>query len=494
MSAAITWAQLKAKYPQGGQTQPQQNNGIQNTPQQSQPTTWAALRAKYQNYQAPAAPAQQPQSLAQKFFGGAKDANTMLGNFSEGVAKSEVGAVQNLGHEVAGLAKPGSPMSVGAKTNFFSDPNALKTQGKAQAVGKFVGDVAPYLTGAGEDEGIVSGAAKIASRAAANTAIGSAQTGSLKQGAEIGAGGELVGGVGGKILKGIGETAAKMFIPKSDAEAGMLQTYKASNSLVDRIKSVLTGNKPKAPSTSASTAFQKGLAGTESMIGVQAKRAQNKIWNGLIKPALKQASTPVDMNKFFSDAEAQIVKENPELGRQKSLLTALSSIKDEYAGVKTQTLEQLQKLKEGWANFVPDKAYKGQPITGAYNDVRNTLSNQARTHIYNALGSNVKQAYLDYGNLYGITALGRKSMTGAIKGGTGTSLKNLIEMATIPIGTIGGQILYKIGQIGEFAGPAGAKTLKDIISGTAPNQTGTNQTPSAGTLQSNMFPTAGQNQ
>ena len=476
-----------------------------NTQQATKPMSASQWLA--QNSQPPAptgTQTQQPTSFASKFFNGAGNA---ANNFSQGLAQGEIKQASNLG----GLVDKGLSTIPGGVGKFFSGgvqqnqrvqtSPALQDTSAAQTAGDITSQVAPYFTGAGEDEAIASEVGKLASRVAANSAIGTVQTGSPKSGAEIGAGGEFVGGLAGKALEGIGATAAKIFIPKSDAEAGMLQSYKASNTLLDRIKSVISGGKVKAPSTAGSTAFEKGLMGTESMIGVQAKRAQNKLWSGLIRPALKSVTNPVDMDKFFSDAEASIIKDNPELGRQKSLLDALQSVKEDYAGVKTQTLEQLQKLKEGWAEFVPEKAYKGQSIAGAYNDVRNTLAGQARTQIYNALGDNVKQAYLDYGNLYGITALGRKSMTGAIKGGTGTTLKNLLERFTVPIGTIGGQTLYKIGQIAEFAGPAGAKTLQDILGSVSasnnqsqPQDQQNNQSPTQGTLQSQVFPTQQQNQ
>lgn len=468
---------------QKGSTTTPSNNGGGGTNQA--PMNVSDLIAKYQNptpaTSATTAPTTaQPQSFWTKFKGAAK-------NVAEGVAKSEISTAQGAGQAVLkGTDALGITKDQGNDT--FSKNSALTTpQGTAQTAGDIVGTIAPYFTGLGEEETagkiaetiggladkmglkaeslIPKVATALTKRAAAftgNTAVGTAQTGSPKEGAIVGAAGEA-GNALGSILKGVGKTAAQIFIPKSDAEAGILQSYKANNSLLDRIGTIVSGTGTKSPSTAASSAFDKGIMGTESMMGVQAKRAQSAIWSKVISPALDQAKDPVDMDKFFSDAETSIKSENPELGRQNTLLNALDSVKEDYSGVKTQTVKQLQKLKEGWADFVPEKAYKGQPIAGAYNDVRNTLASQARKYIYNAVPSNVKQAYLDYGNLHGITALGRKAMTGAVKGGTGTSLKNIMEMLTIPIGTVGGQTLYKVGQLGEFTGAAGARTLEDLL-------------------------------
>lgn len=267
----------------------------------------------------------------------------------------------------------------------------------------------------------------------------------------------------GNAVKSVGEGIAKVFIPKSDAEAGMLQAYKASTPFLERVKNVLGIGSGKAPSTAASAAFDKGLMGTESGIGVQAKRAQTKLWTGLIKPALTQSEEKVNIPSFLQEAEQKITSETNDPTRLGILKNALASIKEDFGDVKDVSLAQLQKYKEGWAEFVPEKAYKGQPIAGAVNDVRNTLASMARQKIYGALGDNVKQAYLDYGNLHGITALGRKAMTGTVKGGTGTTLKNIIEMTTVPIGTLGGQTIYKAGQGIELLGRAGASTVRDVL-------------------------------
>ena len=272
----------------------------------------------------------------------------------------------------------------------------------------------------------------------------------------------------GKGIEAVGQGIGEMFIPKSTAESAMLQTYKATTPLIDRIGAILGLGGKEAPGTAASTAFDKGLVGTEQMLGVGAQKAQTKLWDNLIDPALKQSDAKITMSDFFKQAEDKITTETNDPTRKGVLLNALNSIKDDFKGVEDISLKQLQKYKEGWAEFVPEKAYKGQPIAGAVNDVRNTLAGMARQTIYGELGSNVKQAYIDYTNLYGIKQLGIQAGTGitnVIKGGTGTSIKNILEQTTIPIGTLGGQIIYKVGQGVELLGAPGARIVRNLLYG-----------------------------
>lgn len=279
---------------------------------------------------------------------------------------------------------------------------------------------------------------------------------------------EMVGGPAaslvGKGLMAGGETAAKLFIPTNAKEAALMQGYKAANPFWDRVTNLFTGGGEKAPTTMAQTAFDKGLMGTETGIGIRADRAATKLWDDAISPALKQSKQKVDMASFFKEAEQQIIRDNPELGRQKALREALDAVKSDYKGKKTMTMEQLQDLKKGWAKFVPQKAYRGKDIAGATNDVNNILADTARQKIYDAVGDNVKQAYIDYGNLLGLQELGQRSMTGGkLKGGFGSFWSAIKDTALVPSGTIGGQTVYKAGQGVEFLGKPGARTIRDLL-------------------------------
>lgn len=288
-----------------------------------------------------------------------------------------------------------------------------------------------------------------------------------KTGATYGAleavGGPVAAGIGKFVLKPLGETIAKAVIPTSAREAQSLQIYKANNSFVDRMKGLLSGTE-KAPKTAGQTGFDKGFVGTESMIGVQARQAKQKLWGDVIGPALKAAPEKVDMPAFFADLEKDIVTKTPELSRQKELLNALQALKEDYKDAGQVSLETLQKYKEGWAKFIPDKAYMGKPISGAFKDVTNMAAGKARGAIYEVVGPEVKKAYLDYGNLQGLMELGQKATAGTkLKGGAGSFVHALYEMTAVPTGTIGGQTLYKLGNGMEIIGAPGARTLREVL-------------------------------
>ena len=288
-----------------------------------------------------------------------------------------------------------------------------------------------------------------------------------KQGLEMGAmeavGGPIIKGIG-KIISGTGEKLAESAIPTSAVEAKLLQTYKAGKGFFQRIGDALLGKESKAPITAAKTAFDKGLMGTESMIGVQGKRAATNIWDNFLAPQLEKSPVVVDMQSFFKEAEQQIIKETPEISRQKSLLNALESFKEDYANVKTVPIKQLQNFKSGWAEHIPEKAYKGEDIAGAANNVKNTLAGISRSKIYSALGPEAKQAYIDWGNLQGIQELGQKAMTGGkMKGGFGSFWSAIKDMALTPVSTVGGQSIYKVGQGVELVGSPNLRFVRDLF-------------------------------
>lgn len=257
----------------------------------------------------------------------------------------------------------------------------------------------------------------------------------------------------GPALKGVGEAVFKTAIPLSAKEAVFEQAYKAGETI-------------KKPLTTALTALEKGLMGTESQLGVKAKQGASELWNKTISPALSAVKEKINIKDFFKEAEQNIIKENPEPARQKDLLKALQSMKDDYKGIKDITYEQLQTFKEQWAKFVPQKAYKGEDIAGVYNEVKNTLSGIARDKIYTKLGDDIKQAYLHYGNFKNLEELGQKAMTGGkLKGGFGGFVSGVKDLILTPVLTYGGQALYRTGQGMEFIGEKGAKTIGDLLKG-----------------------------
>ncbi len=262
------------------------------------------------------------------------------------------------------------------------------------------------------------------------------------------------------IIKATGKAISTKAIPLSAQEAKYVQAYKAKTSFWDRMASITD----KSPQTAGKTAFEKGLTGTETNIGIKAKRTADSLWKNMLEPKLKQSTVKVNMPSLFDDAEREIIKKNPEVARQKDLLEALQSLRDDYSKVGDVNMMDLQNFKKGWAKFVPEKAYKGKPIAGAFNDMKDTVSGVARKKIYEVLGPEAKKAYIDWGNLQGLQELGQKAMTGGkLKGGFGGFWSAIKDMALTPAMTIGGKTVYRVGQGIELIGTKGAKTVADLF-------------------------------
>lgn len=268
----------------------------------------------------------------------------------------------------------------------------------------------------------------------------------------------------GESLKGMGKSLYQFLIPRSKREAQLLQAYKAKTPLLERFKIAVKGAPTKGPRTVAETAFEKGLKGTESSMGVQASRASDEIWDKVISPRLKESTEEIDMTSFLDELGKTIVKETPEMSRQKSLLEGLNALKEDYKNVGKISLEQLQDIKSGWAEFIPEKSYQGKSIAGAFKEVTAKAADKARTKIYESLGDDVKEAYLDYGNLKALKELGQNAMTGGrLKGGFGGFWSAIKDMALTPVATISGRVIYKVGEGIEVVGEKGAKTLADLV-------------------------------
>lgn len=272
----------------------------------------------------------------------------------------------------------------------------------------------------------------------------------------------------GSGLKSAGEISYRTAIPMEESTARALQSYQASKpTLSERVMGFFTGKDGKIatpPIRESETAARYGLSGTEWQIGVQAKKASNGIWNDTIKPALEASKEKNDMRAFFGDLKDRIISETPDLTRRRLLLRAWESMKSDYSKVNFVSDLKLQEYKSGWAKFVPEKVYKGKPIAGALNDVRNMASQEARSILYQKLGENVKQAYLDYGNLQSIIEAGVKSVDALRSKGVSKQIwEFLVDKTITPISSYGGKVLYKTGEGFEFIGKEGLKKIGDIL-------------------------------
>lgn len=270
----------------------------------------------------------------------------------------------------------------------------------------------------------------------------------------------------GRVLKAAGPKIADAVLPRSMYEARVLQTAKAAQPWWQRVADTMRGRVGRGPQTVAKTIVQRGLAGTETGLGVQAKRATRMLWNKTIQPALKQSRTKIDMPSFFDEIEAHIVNTNPELARQADLIEALQSLRQSYERVGDVSLEQLQRFKQGWAKFVPEKSYLGKPIGGAFNEVKDMAADQARREIYAELGPDIRKAYLDYGNLTNVIEHGQKAMTGQLRrGGFGGFWSAIKDTALTPVATVGAQVVYRTGKGLELVGAPGARVIRDLLPG-----------------------------
>lgn len=275
---------------------------------------------------------------------------------------------------------------------------------------------------------------------------------------------ETVSGAIAPTVKKVGEITYKGAIPLSKKEAGLVQAYKAKYPLLERIRAAITGKTlPGDPTTVGETAARQGVWGTESMIGVQAKRAKDNLWNSIVEPALKSSKEKIDFKTFAGEID-EIIKQIPENTRRKTMEKAFEAFKQDYATEGAMDLLRLQSLKEGWTQFLGQKAFRGEELGNAFREVQKIASQLARNKIYKAVPSGVKEAYWDYGNLKGLMEIGQKAMTRAkFQGGAGSFVSGVFDKAVTPVATSGGKTIYTVGEGLDFVGDIGKRTLGELF-------------------------------
>lgn len=270
----------------------------------------------------------------------------------------------------------------------------------------------------------------------------------------------------GRVLKQSGEGAYKTTITPQESTSRAMMAYDVKQpSLSGRIKNFFRGEGVgEKPITEANTAARQGLVGTEYQIGVQAKQASSRIWSDVVGPRLEKVKGKINMKSFLEQVEKDINK-TPDLTRRGVLKEALDVIKEDYKKVSGFNLKKLQEYKEGWAEFVPEGAYKGKPIGAAVKELHNMMADRARSTIYKYAGEDIKQAYIDYGNLKSIEKAGLKSTLGdpAAKSFGRGVWEFVMNKAVTPVATLAGKVLYKTGEGLEFIGKPGAKTVGEVV-------------------------------
>lgn len=334
------------------------------------------------------------------------------------------------------------------------------TSGK---IGNVVGETLPYLIPTRAAAGAASKGVALAGRVGLNTAIGTAQSGDIKEGLAIGLGSEVLGAAA-KPFMATGKAIAKLPIANTARDAFIEQVYKSKNTLVDRIGAIVGAKKIKGgvPQLTKDTAFDFAFKGTAGQIGVQARRASQKLWKDVVSPALQSVEQEVDINKFFDAAAKDIVEKNADNTAQRVLLKALNTIKKDYKDTTAISIERLQKLKESWSKPLPESAFSGKDIVSPVNQLRKDLSDKARNTIHSLLDDPViRKAYIDYGNMVGLRQLGIKAETG--KKFSTDILNKLKNNILEPVLTIGGRVIYRTAQGVEFIAPAGMKNLYELF-------------------------------
>lgn len=270
----------------------------------------------------------------------------------------------------------------------------------------------------------------------------------------------------GRVLKEGGKGAYSTTITPQETTARATMAYDAQQpSLVGRVKNFLNNEKTEGkPITESDTAARFGLVGTEYRLGVQAKQVASKLWDDVVSPRLDSVKGKINMKSFLGEIEKEIGK-TTDLTRRGVLKEALDVVKEDYKKVSGFNLKKLQDYKEGWAEFVPEGAYKGKPIGPAVKEVHSIMADKARQLIYKYAGDDIKQAYIDYGNLKSIEKAGLKSTLGdpASKSFSRGAWEFVMNKAITPVATVFGKVLYRTGEGLEFIGDSGAKTVGDIV-------------------------------
>lgn len=308
---------------------------------------------------------------------------------------------------------------------------------------------------------VAMAASKPAGKAAKATSEKTQQLGA-KVGKEVSEGLKSTGQITKSSGKGLYETAFDL----TTREAQMVQAFKAKVPLKERVMSFFTGKQIEgAPRLASQTALEKGIAGTESMVGVQAKKQAQSLWDDTIAPAVKGINKKIKTADMFKAVQNQI-DDVADASKRKVFQKALESIKDDYKGISSLDYTTAQQIKSELAKSLPEKMFRGANVTGAANNVRKFMADYIRKQTYEQLKDvNIRQSYLDWGNLSDLTKFGVKAMTtGKLKGGFGSFVSGMWDLAVTPVKTVGGQVLYKAGNGMQFLGEKGIKTFGDYLS------------------------------
>lgn len=299
--------------------------------------------------------------------------------------------------------------------------------------------------------------------------------GQLETGAEILAGGgaglakdALVGGVNllskgispvtGLVKKG-GEVLYKSAFTPSVREAENILAYEASQpATFSRLygAGAIKGNSAFKPITVGETALRSGVAGTEKQVGVQAKRVADTLYKKEIAPAVDSIDSVITKDELFAPIKERIAGIT-DPSKRKAYEDAFEALAEDYKDVTQYTFKEAQKLKSEIAEFTPAKVFRGQDVANEFRMLKADMADAIRQKTYDALKDvNIKQKYIDYGNLQELQKVGVKAISeGGLKGGFGGFWSTIYDTAMTPVKTVGGKVIYHIGDKLQVTAPKG---------------------------------------
>jgi hypothetical protein len=293
----------------------------------------------------------------------------------------------------------------------------------------------------------------------------------IETGAEILAGGgaNLVKGGLNLVTKGIapvvstvkkgGEALYKSAFTPTVREAENILAYEASQpDTFSRLygAGAIKGNSAFKPITVGETALRSGIAGTEKGVGVQAKRAADTLYKEEIAPAVDTIDGVITKDELFEPI-AQRIAGITDPSKKRAYQDAFEALIDDYKDVTQYTFKEAQKLKSEIAEFTPAKVFRGQDVANEFRMLKADMADAIRQKTYEALKDvNIKQKYIDYGNLQELQKVGVKAISEAgLKGGFGGFWSTMYDTAMTPVKTIGGKVIYHIGDKLQVKAPKG---------------------------------------
>jgi len=262
-----------------------------------------------------------------------------------------------------------------------------------------------------------------------------------------------------KAIKGTGKSVYESAFTPNAKEAKNILAYEASQpSMFQNLfgAGAIKGNPAFKPITEAETALRSGIAGTERQVGVQAKRVADTLYNKEISPAVKGLEGEISKEELFAPLQKRIAG-IVDPSKKKAYQNAFDGLADDYTDIKSFSFENAQALKSELAQFTPAKIFKGQDVANETRMLQADMANLIRQKTYEALKDvNIKQKYIDYGNLQELQKVGVKAISeGGLKGGFGGFWSTVYDKAMTPVKTIGGKVLYHIGDKLQVTAPKG---------------------------------------